>query len=74
MPQAIEPTPEDAKILYRHMLKEGYRTLRLTDKDFFRRKLREEFEITSRQTSSRVRGLMFEKGQWMLKNNMGGII
>ena len=74
MPHAVEPTPQDATTLYRHMLKEGYKTLELTDKKFFKKKLREEFEITARQTSSRVRGLMYEKGQWMLKNKMGGLM
>lgn len=70
----IEPTPNQACQLYRRLLKEGDRTLVVTDKDFFRRKVRYEFEVTSRQTSSRVRGIMFEKGQWMAANGLGGII
>ncbi|KPI84622.1 hypothetical protein ABL78_6327 [Leptomonas seymouri] len=70
----IEPTPEQACRLYRRLLKEGYKTLVVTDKNFFRRKVRYEFEVTSRQTSSRVRGVMFEKGQWLLDNKLGGIL
>ncbi|KAL7700453.1 hypothetical protein N2W54_005181 [Lotmaria passim] len=70
----IEPTPEQACQLYRRLLKEGYKTLVVTDKDYFRRKVRYEFEVTSRQTSSRVRGIMFEKGHWMVENKLGGII
>ncbi|AIN96638.1 hypothetical protein LPMP_140570 [Leishmania panamensis] len=70
----IEPTAEQACQLYRRLLKEGYKTLVVTDKDFYRRKVRYELEVTSRQTSSRVRGIMFEKGRWMLENKLGGII
>jgi hypothetical protein len=70
----IEPTPQQACQLYRRLLKEGDRLLVITDKDFFRRKVRYELEVTSRQTSSRVRGIMFEKGQWMVENNLGGIV
>ena len=73
MPKAIEPTPDQARELYRRMLKEGYKTLQLTDKEYYKAKLRFEFEVTARQTSSRVRGLMYEKGQWMLKNKLGGL-
>ncbi|GET87083.1 hypothetical protein, conserved [Leishmania tarentolae] len=70
----VEPTAEQACRLYRRLLKEGHKTLVVTDKEFFRRKVRYELEVTSRQTSSRVRGIMFEKGQWMLENKLGGII
>ncbi|KAG5509394.1 hypothetical protein JKF63_06704 [Porcisia hertigi] len=70
----IEPTAEQACQLYRRLLKEGYKTLVVTEKDFYRRKVRYEFEVTSRQTSSRVRGIMFEKGQWLLENRLGGIV
>ncbi|KPA77227.1 putative mitochondrial hypothetical protein [Leptomonas pyrrhocoris] len=70
----IEPTPEQACQLYRRLLKAAERTLVVTDKSFFRRKVRYEFEVTSRQTSSRVRGIMFEKGQWMVENKLGGVM
>jgi hypothetical protein len=70
----VEPTPEMARSLYRQMLKESHKTLLCTDKEYFRLKVREEFEVTARQTSSRVRGIMFEKGQWMVKNRLGGLV
>ena len=70
----VEPTPEQARILYRQLLKKGYQDLVLTDKDYFRKVLRTEFEETARQTSGRVRGVMFEKGKWMLENNLGGVM
>lgn len=70
----VEPTPQQALTLYRSMLKEGYKTLRITDKGYFRQKLRYEFEVTARQTSARVRGVMYEKGKWMVANKMGGIV
>lgn len=70
----VEPTADMARGLYRRMLREGYRTLVCTDKNYYRTKLRYEFEVTSRQTSGRVRGIMFEKGEWMLKNRLGGLV
>lgn len=70
----VEPTPEQARILYRQLLKKGYQDLVLTDKDYYRKILRTEFEETARQTSGRVRGVMFEKGKWMLANNLGGVM
>lgn len=73
MPNAVEPTPEQARALFRGLLTKAYSELVITDKSLFRRKLREEFEITARQTSGRVRGIMYEKGLWMLMNDLGGI-
>lgn len=70
----IEPSPQQARSLYREMLREGYNTITLTDKQYYKKKLREEFEVTARLTSARVRGMMYEKGKWMLKNNLGGIM
>lgn len=70
----MEPSPAEARCLFRQLLKEGYRTLQLTDKEYYRTKLRYEFEVTSRQTSARVRGIMFEKGKWMLGNKLGGLL
>ena len=69
-----EPRPDEARQLYRALLKLGLRQLVVTDKEYFRQKLRHEFEVTARQTSSRVRGLMFEKGVWMSKHKLGGIV
>jgi hypothetical protein len=69
----VDPTPEMARSLYRQMLKMGYATLVLTDKSYYRQKLRYEFEVTARMTSARVRGMMFEKGKWMLRNQLGGL-
>lgn len=70
----VEPTGHQAVSLYRALLKAGQVHLQLTDKEYFRTKLRYEFEVTARQTSARVRGMMFEKGQWMLKNKLGGLV
>jgi hypothetical protein len=70
----VEPTPEQARTLYRQMLKKGYKDLVLTDKQYYRKVLRTEFEETARQTSGRVRGVMYEKGKWMLQNNLGGVL
>ena len=70
----IEPSPRQAATLYRQLLKTGNSTLVATDKDFFRRKVRDEFEITARRTSARVRGIMYEKGQWMVANSLGGLL
>eukprot|EP00758_Cryptobia_borreli_P018260 Tbor_TRINITY_DN6640_c0_g1::TRINITY_DN6640_c0_g1_i1::g.3062::m.3062 len=73
-PAAIEPPAEDAIRLYRGLMKEAKKKMKLTDIEFFRVNLRHEFEITARQTSGRVRGLMYEKGLWMLKNDLGGLM
>lgn len=70
----VEPSAEQAIRLYRQLLKKGNEQLKLTDKACYRRKLRYEFEEVARQTSGRVRGVMFSKGQWMLKNNLGGLL
>ncbi|CUG05867.1 Hypothetical protein, putative [Bodo saltans] len=70
----VEPTAEMARSLYRRMIKEARKTLVCTDQEYFRLKVREEFEVTARQTSSRVRGIMYEKGQWMVQNRLGGIV
>lgn len=70
----VEPTGSQAVSLYRQLLKASQTQLELTDKDFFRTKVRYEFEVTARQTSARVRGMMFEKGQWMIKNKLGGLV
>ena len=69
----VEPTREDARRLYKQLLAAGRARLTLTDKEYFRRKLRQEFEVTARKTSARVRGVMYEKGQWMLKHDLGGL-
>lgn len=70
----VEPTPEEAALLYRRLLKKAAKQLLITDKDYFRRKVRQEFEVTARQTSARVRGIMFEKGSWMAANDLGGLV
>jgi hypothetical protein len=70
----VEPTPDMARSLYRRLIKEGNRTLVCTDKEYFRQKVRDEFEVTARQTSARVRGIMFEKGLWMVDNKLGGLV
>lgn len=70
----VEPTTQEATRLYRRLLKKADQQLVVTDKDFFRRRVRYEFEVTARMTSARVRGIMFEKGNWMADNNLGGIV
>jgi hypothetical protein len=70
----VEPSPQQAAVLYRQLLKTADDVLVCTDKDYFRRKVRHEFEVTARMTSSRVRGLMYEKGQWLVRNELGGVM
>ncbi len=70
----VEPTPQQAIALYRQLLKKADAQLKLTDKGYFRKQLRYEFEEVARQTSGRVRGIMFEKGKWMAKNDLGGLL
>ncbi|ESL06113.1 hypothetical protein TRSC58_06218 [Trypanosoma rangeli SC58] len=70
----VEPTPQQACMLYRSLLKAGHAQLRVTDKAYYARKVRQEFEVTARQTSARVRGIMYERGQWMLQNKLGGVV
>jgi len=74
MTPPIEPTAEQARSLYRKLLKLSKTQLVYTDLGYFRRKVRAEFEVTSRQTSSRVRGIMYEKGCWMVENRLGGLL
>lgn len=70
----VEPSPEEAVRLYRQLIKAAESRLVVTDKAYFRRVVRNEFEITALRTSKRVRGIMYEKGKWMLENNLGGVI
>lgn len=70
----VEPTPSQACSLYLRFLKESEKRLLVSDKNFFRRKVRSEMEVTARQTSARVRGIMYEKGKWMLENELGGVV
>eukprot|EP00796_Vickermania_ingenoplastis_P008939 gene8939-6271_t len=74
VPPPVEPTPAAAALLYRQLLRKGYQDLIVTDKEYFRRMVRQEFEVTARRTSARVRGIMFEKGQWLLENKLGGLV
>ncbi|KAG8341471.1 putative Complex 1 protein (LYR family) [Trypanosoma vivax] len=73
-PPPSEPTSQQACILYRQLLKAGREHLRVTDGKYYMRKVRHEFEVTARQTSGRVRGIMYERGLWMLKNKLGGVV
>ena len=70
----VEPTRSQSIALYRRLMKASETTLRLTNKKLFRDKLRSEFLVTARRTSGRVRGLMFEKGEWMVANKLGGLL
>jgi phage/plasmid primase-like uncharacterized protein len=70
----VEPTVQQAAQLYRQLLKKSRSTLVLTDGAYFQKKVRHEFEVTARRTSARVRGIMFEKGQWLVANNLGGLM
>ena len=69
-----EPTKIEALRLYRLLLKSAEKTFRYTSQEYFRRKLRHEYVVTAAKTSSRVRGIMYEKGKWMLANRMGGLL
>ena len=70
----VEPTRTQALALYRALLKTAQRDLRFTDKGYFQKTVRREFETTARRTTGRVRGLMYEKGVWMLENKLGGLL
>ena len=69
------PTEAEAVALYRALLKKAERQLVWTDKQFFRRMLRFEFTVTSRIAEDRldVQRCMFEKGEWLLMNDLGGM-
>nr|CCC91525.1 conserved hypothetical protein [Trypanosoma congolense IL3000] len=73
-PSPVEPTSQQACTLYRRLIKLGYRQLQVTDKNYYVRKVRREFEITARQTSARVRGIMYERGLWLVDNKLGGVV
>nr|7AOI_XM Chain XM, Complex1-LYR-like [Trypanosoma brucei] len=72
-PPPVDPTAQQACVLYRRLLKAGHQQLLVTDKSYYARKVRHEFEVTARQTSARVRGIMYERGQWLVENKLGGI-
>eukprot|EP01063_Lacrimia_lanifica_P003220 TRINITY_DN11708_c0_g1_i1.p2 TRINITY_DN11708_c0_g1~~TRINITY_DN11708_c0_g1_i1.p2 ORF type:complete len:171 (+),score=54.47 TRINITY_DN11708_c0_g1_i1:66-578(+) len=69
------PTEAEAVQLYRALLKKGERTLVWTDKGWFRRAVRFEFTVTSRLAAEKLdlQRCMFEKGEWLLNNDLGGL-
>ena len=69
------PGEADAILLYRKLLKKAEQQLVWTDKDWFRRSLRFEFTVTSRLAEDRLdmQRCMFEKGEWLLNNDLGGL-
>lgn len=73
-PPPVDPTAVEACRLYHQLLRMGNKTLVVTDKKYFQKTVRHEFEVTARRTSARVRGIMFEKGKWMLANDLGGVV
>lgn len=73
-PPPVDPPAVEACRLYRQLLRMGNQTLVVTDKKYFQKMVRYEFEVTARRTSARVRGIMFEKGKWMLENKLGGLV
>eukprot|EP01062_Namystynia_karyoxenos_P014603 TRINITY_DN15263_c0_g1_i1.p2 TRINITY_DN15263_c0_g1~~TRINITY_DN15263_c0_g1_i1.p2 ORF type:complete len:174 (+),score=42.97 TRINITY_DN15263_c0_g1_i1:91-612(+) len=69
------PTEAEAVGLYRALLKKADRQLVWTDKGWFRRALRFELTVTSRLARDRLdlQRAMFEKGEWLLNNDLGGL-
>lgn len=69
----------DVLSLYRKILRKGNESLQYTNKEYFRRRIREEFEMADqmigdskkRQT---IREKMYRKGMEFLNSNIGGII
>lgn len=73
-PLPVAPTAQQVCLLYRQLLKEAETRLTVTDKRLFQRMVRREIEVTSRRTSARVQGIMYEKGLWVLQNRLGGLV
>eukprot|EP00756_Hemistasia_phaeocysticola_P043733 Hpha_TRINITY_DN17306_c0_g1::TRINITY_DN17306_c0_g1_i1::g.138017::m.138017 len=69
------PSEEEAVWLYRALLKKAERQLVWTSMDWFRRTLRFEFTVTSRLAKDKLdlQRNMFEKGEWLLNNDLGGL-
>ena len=70
-----QPTEYEAIALYRAILKKAERQLVWTDKTWFRRMVRLEFTVTSRLAEDKLdlQRCMFEKGEWLLNNDLGGL-
>ncbi|KAJ9467870.1 hypothetical protein DIPPA_20241 [Diplonema papillatum] len=70
-----KPTEEEAIRMYRALLKKAEHQLVWTDKDWFRRAVRFEFTVTSRLAEDRLdlQRCMFEKAEWLLNNDLGGL-
>ena len=70
----VEPTRKESLRLYRNLLKEAQKTLKFTPNSYFKQQVRHEYTVIAPKTSSRVRGIMFEKGKWMVDNKLGGLM
>ena len=65
--------------LYKRILKTGNETIKYTNKEYFRRRIREEFEMADEIVGDKkqkdfIRNKMYEKGVEFLEKKIGGII
>lgn len=72
-------TKRDILSLYRRILKTGNETIRFTNKEYFKRRVREEFEMAEEIVGDKkqrdlIRDKMYGKGVEFLEKKIGGII
>lgn len=60
--------------LYRKLLKKGNEQLVYTSKEFYRKRLRMEFQTVATKVDPKVRAKMFQKGEELLRTNLGGLM
>lgn len=67
----IENAPRSLVLsLYKQLLRKS-RSLQYTDKDFFARRMHQEF---MKRKDVKDNNLYYIRGKWMLENNMGGLL
>jgi hypothetical protein len=57
--------------LYRRMLKQGKAELKYTSYEWYKKRLRQEFEKNRNRQDNKI---CLERGEWILKNKMGGLL
>jgi len=73
-------TKRDVLSLYRKILRKGNQTIKYSNIDYFKRRIREEFEMANdmsigdKKKRNLIREKMYRKGEEFLNNNNGGII
>ncbi|KAL9654296.1 hypothetical protein ABK040_010327 [Willaertia magna] len=69
---------QDVLSLYRKILKQGMTTIKYSNKDYFKKRIREEFEVASKIVNKKERAVlqdkMYKKGLEFLEKNIGGIV